>query len=1373
MSADLEALQRLGLGDQFLGAERVRRVVAGDGGPRRFPLPHEWSQWTARERAAWEPLLRSSPSGLRVLEAALSLQVREDEVVAQLLSAVVTAFAIRLDEAIAARARTELETLADTGFLVEVESLLSTAGREIGMLEDLVSAVRILSRFSFQFVRGEDAPRSSHSHDASSAPRKADRKAERKADRRVSSAVPAGAGAGTGAGTGTGAGEAVGAGGSGGSGPATQNAMSTASSEAAKKVLLAVADAKKSRLRSVFVSAALRAKNLATKELPGVRHDVEEDSDSSADQAEEDHDHEHVEEGRDDAPSPSSSSTTTTTTTTTTTDTEEDEEHAGDEHGDVHEGGDLADEANDDGEDEEDDEEEVDDVRGTRDAFLSPGRTKVVSGPRRRESNTDAIAAALDRRPSQRMPPTASAGPSTPATSGPRARDHAVPGSSGPRRRESNLDALEAALDRPGESLEVRKGRGDEDGVDLEEEEEEGEEEEEEEKVGARIRRAQRRGAAALQAAERAEAQAGEEIAEAEAVLVVGQLFGTGAVLGAAAEAEAGTSDVAASELISTVAVDAVGMAAAVAASQPTQAMGSAAANALIVAATAAAAAPAATASGAGGSSASTIASATTPETPRKRISLADIVLAAARSTDRERKASTQLTAPVTAPGSPNRRQKLAKQVRLLRRLSRMYSVFAESEDDLDLDFGSEDDVEDIPPARLPIVAQSVQRAAARLASVAMEAIPVVRESRLAHEAWLRTAWCAVLPLALRGAALAVIDPQLALPSGVTESLGGVGGLGGVRGSRRNLSVTGAMRPSSRGRQPARGRSATESGVGQQLLQAARAMEEDDIIPDVPGGSERPDSPAAAKSDARPKLSGPKLRERTAPPTLAAQRGRVASAGAEDSSDVGGAVGAVGVVGVVGVVGASGSSFSSSAGAPAVPVEIPRSAIETLVATHPSDALDLSNVALGLTTLGPVSSAQALAAMDQVLEVYSSLRPSASIAAAPSSPDASPSSASSSSAPSASASPPAPPHPLDVLAAQVLLRSSGEGGKSGGDALVTSLAVCGQLESDAAAARVGLLLAHAGRSLLASAAEVSRAGWHVEAPGDPAHTQQPHTQSHTATQQAAALVAATREAGEEKGSSSSAAAAVAAAAASAQGAAHPPHVPAGWVDETVRRASFAADGSYMRVVLTIPARVFDLLPAALTRKELALVPLVFTQGINEQQSFVNAVGSTAQSIQREVNLASLYRLARFANTWGERLAGSAMRKLDLDMLALASEVRAEALVGGKRPRILQLAGDVVRQLRGSRITCCKSGKDRTSMSVCLEEARILQQNHGLRASRTLAVANFLREHGVRRTVCRKNIGKPVYAFNAFQSALLPREYKPPSSTLATGGGVAT
>ena len=52
-------------------------------------------------------------------------------------------------------------------------------------------------------------------------------------------------------------------------------------------------------------------------------------------------------------------------------------------------------------------------------------------------------------------------------------------------------------------------------------------------------------------------------------------------------------------------------------------------------------------------------------------------------------------------------------------------------------------------------------------------------------------------------------------------------------------------------------------------------------------------------------------------------------------------------------------------------------------------------------------------------------------------------------------------------------------------------------------------------------------------------------------------------------------------------------------------------------------------------------------------------------------------------------------------------------VGSKDYQVLLAAEDAIRSLNGGRAVCCKSAKDRTSMAVTLEEARLLCAHHGL------------------------------------------------------------
>ncbi|KAH3763058.1 Type II inositol 3 [Pelomyxa schiedti] len=104
----------------------------------------------------------------------------------------------------------------------------------------------------------------------------------------------------------------------------------------------------------------------------------------------------------------------------------------------------------------------------------------------------------------------------------------------------------------------------------------------------------------------------------------------------------------------------------------------------------------------------------------------------------------------------------------------------------------------------------------------------------------------------------------------------------------------------------------------------------------------------------------------------------------------------------------------------------------------------------------------------------------------------------------------------------------------------------------------------------------------------------------------------------------------------------------------------------------------------------------------------------------------------------------------------------------KNVRILTTAADVTRLLNGGRAVSCKSAKDRTSMSVTLEQARILYRLHRVLETddSVLLAANLMRHSGVRRENAFKNILKDKYAFNALQRRLLPQDYRPPVGTRA-------
>lgn len=191
------------------------------------------------------------------------------------------------------------------------------------------------------------------------------------------------------------------------------------------------------------------------------------------------------------------------------------------------------------------------------------------------------------------------------------------------------------------------------------------------------------------------------------------------------------------------------------------------------------------------------------------------------------------------------------------------------------------------------------------------------------------------------------------------------------------------------------------------------------------------------------------------------------------------------------------------------------------------------------------------------------------------------------------------------------------------------------------------------------------------------------------------------------------------------------------------------------------------------RRNIRVVPVLFSQGMNEMQTVANTVGTV--SLQKEINAENVEVLekhfAKFSQWHNKQhqstLFGGAQ---DLERMKLIMERLQRNVANSgrtKRMAILSLSSSLARSMGGGRVTCCKSAKDRTSMSVTLEQANLLVNTHGLPADERPQFTNVLRTHGVRRENARKNIGKAQYCFSALQNYMLPQDYKCPPGT---GGG---
>ncbi|XP_077333078.1 inositol polyphosphate 4-phosphatase type II isoform X3 [Lithobates pipiens] len=205
---------------------------------------------------------------------------------------------------------------------------------------------------------------------------------------------------------------------------------------------------------------------------------------------------------------------------------------------------------------------------------------------------------------------------------------------------------------------------------------------------------------------------------------------------------------------------------------------------------------------------------------------------------------------------------------------------------------------------------------------------------------------------------------------------------------------------------------------------------------------------------------------------------------------------------------------------------------------------------------------------------------------------------------------------------------------------------------------------------------------------------------------------------------------------------------------------------HYEVEVKLPTKMFELLPQQIKDgKPLNVYPVLFNIGINEQQTIAERFGDT--SLQESINQENVEHLEEYYRLCTDKTSPDCPQLFhdQSDLKELLENLHQNTHAKKrKNVEIMWLAATICRKMNGVRFTCCKSAKDRTSMSVTLEQCSILRDEHDLHKDFFVRALDCMRREGCRIENVQKNIKCRKYAFNMIQLLTFPKYYRPPEGT---------